>query len=120
MQLAVNSAPAWAWIGAAREREQLQAENARLRAGQRDLECAHALRGPGARERRAARTACGPATGRRALARAEIVNVQLSSLRQRLLIDRGAVNKFQAQAVLDDRGLIGQTTHVGPGARKSS
>src|SRR5256886_5879761 len=46
---------------------------------------------------------------------AEIVSIQLSSLRQRLLIDRGAVNGvFKAQAVLDDRGLIGQTTHVGP------
>src|SRR5947208_12221985 len=34
---------------------------------------------------------------------------------QRLLIDRGAVNGvFKAQAVLDDRGLIGQTTNVGP------
>src|SRR5207248_8604723 len=46
---------------------------------------------------------------------AQIVNIQLSSLRQRLLINRGAVNGvFKAQAVLDDRGLIGQTTHVGP------
>ena len=41
--------------------------------------------------------------------------MQLSSLRQRLLIDRGAVNGvFKGQAVLDDRGLIGQTTNVGP------
>jgi len=46
---------------------------------------------------------------------AEIVSVQLSSLRHRLLINRGAVNGvFKAQAVLDDRGLIGQTAHVGP------
>ena len=46
---------------------------------------------------------------------AEIVNIQLSSLRQRLLINRGAANGvFKGQAVLDDKGLIGQTTHVGP------
>jgi rod shape-determining protein MreC len=46
---------------------------------------------------------------------AEIVNIQLSSLRQRLLLDRGVVNGvFKGQAVLDDKGLIGQTTHVGP------
>ncbi|HSY45965.1 MAG TPA: rod shape-determining protein MreC, partial [Steroidobacteraceae bacterium] len=42
-------------------------------------------------------------------------NIQLSGLRQRLLINRGASNGvFKGQAVLDDRGLIGQTTHVGP------
>jgi len=46
---------------------------------------------------------------------AEIINIQLSSLRQRLLINRGVSNGvFKGQAVLDDRGLIGQTTHVGP------
>ena len=46
---------------------------------------------------------------------AEIVNIQLNSLRQKLLINRGAANGvFAAQAVLDDKGLIGQTTHIGP------
>jgi rod shape-determining protein MreC len=41
--------------------------------------------------------------------------VQMNSLRQRLLLNRGAANGvFKGQAVLDDRGLIGQTTHVGP------
>jgi rod shape-determining protein MreC len=46
---------------------------------------------------------------------AEIVNIQLNSLRQKLLINRGAANGvFAGQAVLDDRGLIGQTTHIGP------
>src|SRR2546430_15385128 len=46
---------------------------------------------------------------------AQIVSIQLSSLRQRLLINRGAVNGFfKAQAVRDGRGLIGQTAHVGP------
>jgi len=46
---------------------------------------------------------------------AEVVNIQLSSLRQRLLLNRGAANGvFKGQAVLDDKGLIGQTTHVVP------
>ena len=46
---------------------------------------------------------------------AEIINIQLSSLRQRLLVNRGANNGvFKGQAVLDDSGIIGQTTHVGP------
>ena len=46
---------------------------------------------------------------------ADIVNVQLNSLRQRVLIDRGSVNAVAAgQAVLDDGGVVGQTMHVGP------
>ena len=37
------------------------------------------------------------------------------SLRQRVLINRGATNGvFKGQAVLDDKGLVGQTTHIGP------
>jgi len=118
MQLAVNSPPAaWAWIRRSFEsREQLQAENARLRAGQRDLELRSIRYEALAHENgelRGLRAAVPPVADR--WLAAEIVNVQLSSLRQRLLIDRGAVNGvFKAQAVLDDRGLIGQTTHVGP------
>jgi rod shape-determining protein MreC len=118
VQLAVNSPPAaWAWIRRSFEsRERLQAENARLRAGQRDLELRsmryEALEHENG-ELRGLRAALPPVADR--WLAAEIVNVQLSSLRQRLLIDRGAVNGvFKAQAVLDDRGLIGQTTHVGP------
>jgi rod shape-determining protein MreC len=46
---------------------------------------------------------------------ADIVNIQLDSLRQRVLIDRGSVNGVTAgQAVLDDEGVVGQTMHVGP------
>src|SRR4029077_8036634 len=118
IQLAVNSPPAaWAWIRRSFEsREQLQAENARLRAGQRDLEVRSMRYEALAHENgelRGLRAALPPVADR--WLPAEIVNVQLSSLRQRLLIDRGAANGvFKAQAVLDDRGLIGQTTHVGP------
>ena len=58
----------------------------------------------------------GAAAGRRERgSSAEVVNVELNSLRQRVLINRGTRNGvFKAQAVLDDRGLLGQTTHVGP------
>ena len=46
---------------------------------------------------------------------AEIVHAELDSLRPRVLINRGANNGvFKAQAVLDDEGIVGQTTHVGP------
>src|SRR2546430_10548202 len=105
------------WIGQSFEsRERLQAENARLRAAQRDLALRSMRYEALARENgelRGLRAALPPlADGWLA---AQIVNIQLSSLRQRLLINRGAVNGvFKAQAVLDDRGLIGQTTHVGP------
>jgi rod shape-determining protein MreC len=118
IQLAVNSPPAaWRWISESFEsRERLQAENARLRAAQRDLELRSMSYEALARENgelRGLRAALPPVADR--WLAAEVVNIQLSSLRQRLLIDRGAVNGvFTAQAVLDDRGLIGQTTHVGP------
>jgi rod shape-determining protein MreC len=118
VQLAVSSPPAaWSWVRRSFEgREQLQAENARLKAQQRDLELRSMRYEDLARENaelRGLRAALPPVADR--WLPAEIVNVQLSSLRQRLLIDRGAVNGvFKGQAVLDDRGLIGQTTHVGP------
>jgi rod shape-determining protein MreC len=118
VQLAVNSPPAaWSWLSQSFEtREKLQAENASLKARQRDLELRSMRYEDLARENaelRGLRAALPPVADR--WLPAEIVNVQLSSLRQRLLIDRGAANGvFKAQAVLDDRGLIGQTTHVGP------
>lgn len=118
IQLAVNSpSTAWQWMRQSFEsRERLQAENAHLRAGARDLELRSMRYEALARENgelRGLRDAVPPVADR--WLAAEIVNIQLSSLRQRLLIDRGAVNGvFRAQAVLDDRGLIGQTTHVGP------
>ena len=45
---------------------------------------------------------------------AEIMNVEVDSLRQRVVINRGSTNGvFKAQTVIDDKGVIGQTTHVG-------
>jgi len=118
LQLAVNSPPAaWRWLQETfQTREALQAENARLRAGARDLELRAMRYEDLARENgelRGLREALPPVADR--WLPAEIVNIQLSSLRQRLLLNRGAANGvFKGQAVLDDRGLIGQTTHVGP------
>jgi rod shape-determining protein MreC len=118
VQLAVNSPPAaWRWIKeSVQSREALQAENARLRSLQRDLEVRSMRYEALARENgdlRGLREALPPVADR--WLPAEIVNIQLSSLRQRLLLDRGAANGvFKGQAVLDDKGLIGQTTHVGP------
>jgi len=118
LQLAVNSPPAaWSWLKESFEtREALQAENARLRASARDLELRTMRYESLARENGELRglQAALPPVAERWLP-AEIVNIQLSSLRQRLLLNRGAANGvFKGQAVLDDKGVIGQTTHVGP------
>jgi rod shape-determining protein MreC len=118
IQLAVNSPPsAWRWFKESFEtREALRAENARLHQQQRDLELLAMRYDALAHENgelRGLRDALPPVAER--WLPAEIINIQQSSLRQRLLIDRGGTNGvFKGQAVLDDRGLIGQTTHVGP------
>jgi rod shape-determining protein MreC len=118
LQLAVNSPPAaWRWFKeSVQTREALEAENARLHAYARDLELRAMRYEALARENgelRGLREALPPVADR--WLPAEIVNIQLSSLRQRLLLNRGAANGvFKGQAVLDDKGLIGQTTHVGP------
>ena len=118
IQLAVNSPPAaWRWIRESfQSRDALRAENEALRRRQRDLELMTMRYEALAHENgelRGLRAALPPVADR--WLPAEIINIQLSGLRQRLLINRGASNGvFKGQAVLDDRGLIGQTTHVGP------
>lgn len=118
IQLAVGSpSAAWHWLHESFEtRDALRAENQRLRSQQRELELRSMRYEALARENGALRGLRDalPPVAERYLA-AEIVNIQLNSLRQRVLINRGATNAvFKAQAVLDDKGLIGQTTHVGP------
>ena len=118
IQLAVNSPPgAWRWLReAVATRATLEAENARLRATERELQLRSMRYEALQRENGELRglSAALPPVADRWLP-AEIVSIQLNSLRQRLLIDRGAVNGvFKGQAVLDQRGLVGQTTHVGP------
>ena len=117
IQLAVSSpASAWKWLQEVSEtRDALRAENARLRDQDRLL-ALRAMRYEAlARENgelRGLRDALPP-VAERWLA-AEIVT-QPSPLRQRFLINRGSTNGvFKGQAVLDGKGIIGQTTHVGP------
>ncbi|HEY5020720.1 MAG TPA: rod shape-determining protein MreC [Steroidobacteraceae bacterium] len=118
LQLAVSSpSAAWAWMKESTQtREVLRAENARLRTRESEL-ALRALNYEGlARENaelRGLKDALPPVADRWLVA--EIVNVELTTLRQRLLIDRGTTNGvFAGQAVLDDAGLLGQTMHIGP------
>jgi rod shape-determining protein MreC len=115
-QLAVNSpTSAWHWVSDMFEtRDALRAENELLRKEQRELQVRAMRYEALARENGQLRglKAALPAVAERWLV-AEVVNVE--SLRQRVLINRGTRNGvFKGQAVLDDRGLLGQTTHVGP------
>ncbi len=115
VQLAVNSpSTAWNWLSQSfRTRESLEAENARLRNEQHELQLRTMRYDALARENgelRGLRDALPPVADR--WLAAEIVT---DSHRQRILINRGTTNGvFKAQAVLDDKGVIGQTTHVGP------
>ncbi len=117
LQLAVASpTTAWAWLEQNFEsREALRAENERLKARDRDLAVRSMRFEALARENgdlRGLRDALPPVADH--WLTAEIVNVELNSLRHRILVNRGKLNKvFKAQAVLDDKGVIGQTTHIG-------
>jgi rod shape-determining protein MreC len=118
IQLAVSSPTnAWNWFQESlATRDALRAENDRLKAQDRLL-AIRAMRYEAlARENgelRALRDALPP-VAEKWLA-AEIVNIEINSLRQRVLINRGTSNGvFKGQALLDDKGVIGQTTHVGP------
>ena len=118
IQLAVSSPTnAWNWFQASLEtRDALRAENERLKAQDRVLTIRAMRYEALARENgelRGLRDALPP-VAEKWLA-AEIINIEINSLRQRVLINRGANNGvFKGQALLDDKGVIGQTTHVGP------
>jgi rod shape-determining protein MreC len=108
---------AWRWTQKSfATRDSLEAENQRLRNQLRELEV-RSMRYDALAQENAALIGLRnslPPVARRWLA-AEIVNIELDSLRQRVLIDRGSSNGVVAgQAVLDDRGVVGQTMHVGP------
>jgi rod shape-determining protein MreC len=118
LQLAVNSpSAAWDWTKQVFEsRQTLQQENAELRRQKRELELRSMRYAALARENAQLRGLAEalPAVTERWLA-AEVVSVELDSLRQRLLINRGTRNGvFKGQTVLTDDGLLGQTTRVGP------
>jgi rod shape-determining protein MreC len=118
MELAVSSpVAAWHWVQSSfATRDSLEAENQRLRTRLRDLEVRSMRYDALARQNAALvglRDALPPVAQR--WLPADIVNLQLDSLRQRVLIDRGSLNGVgQGQAVLDDHGVVGQTMHVGP------
>ena len=118
IELAVSSpVAAWHWVqNSFATRDALEAENQRLRGRVRDLEL-RSMRYDALAQQNAGliglRNALPPVAQR--WLPADIVNIQLDSLRQRVLIDRGSVNGVTAgQAVLDDEGVVGQTMHVGP------
>ncbi len=118
VELAVSS-PIAAWRrvqSSFASRDSLAAENQLLRTRVRDLEL-RSMRYDALAQENAAliglRNSLPPVAQR--WLPADIVNIQLDSLRQRVLIDRGSVNGVTAgQAVLDDQGVVGQTMHVGP------
>ncbi len=118
LQVVVNSpSAAWQWlVQSFQTRESLRKENDALREELRELRLRTMRYEALARENaelRGLQTAL-PAVAERWLI-AEIVNVELNSLRQRVLINRGSRNGvFKGQAVMDDRGLLGQTARVGP------
>lgn len=118
VQLAVSSpSAAWSWLQESFEtRDALRKENNRLRAQQRAIEIRSmrfdALQQENA-ELRGLKEAL-PAVAQRWEV-AEVINVELNSLRQRVLLNRGTSNGvFKGQAVMDEKGLLGQTLHVGP------
>ncbi len=118
VQLAVSSpAQAWHWTRESlTARQTLEAQNAALLKQNRDLAMQLMRFDALARENselRGLRQAL-PAVADHWLS-AEVVDVELNILRQRLLINRGARNGvFRGQAVMDNYGLLGQTTRVGP------
>jgi rod shape-determining protein MreC len=118
LQLAVNSpSAAWGWLEESFEtRDALRAENLKLKEQQRALQVRMLRYEALARENATLRglEEALPAVAQRWLV-GEVVNVEVNSLRQRVLINRGTTNGvFRAQAVVDEHGLLGQTTRVGP------
>jgi rod shape-determining protein MreC len=118
IQIAVSSpSTAWRWLqDSFQSRDVLRAENERLLKRQRELEMQAMRYDALARENaelRGLRAALPPVAERFMIA--EVMNVEPNSLRQSVLLNVGSQNGvFKSQAVMDDFGLLGQTTHVGP------
>jgi rod shape-determining protein MreC len=118
MQVAVNSpSAAWRTLTARFEGQaELRAENERLLAHQRELELqvmrASALEQENA-ELRQLRDGLPPLIKTWQLA--EVINVETSPLRQRIVINKGTRDGVQVnQAVVDGSGILGQVARVGP------
>lgn len=118
VEIVLNS-PVTGWHWLEREfasRHALEAENRRLRERLHELEM-RTLRVDALAAQNAAliglKQALPPVAER--WLPADIVNIELGGLRQRILVNRGERNGvFRNQAVLDDYGVVGQTMHVGP------
>jgi len=119
LQLAVSSpTTAWRWLQESfATREALESENKRLRDQQRTMELRsmryEALEHENA-ELRGLKDALPPAAER--WLPAEVVNYRTKETdNHRAVLNRGTSNGvFRGQAVLDEKGLLGQTIHVGP------
>jgi rod shape-determining protein MreC len=118
IQLLVSSpSAAWRWMHeSVATRDELRADNERLMTRNRELELRSMRYEALAHENdelRGLKDALPPVAERWLVA--EVVDIQLNNLRQRVMVNRGTRNGvFKGQAVLDDKGLLGQTTHVGP------
>jgi rod shape-determining protein MreC len=120
LQLAVSSpGQAWRWTqDSLTARETLQAQNAALRQRDRDLSLKlmrfEALERENA-DLRALRAALPPVAEHWMTAEVIATDMDPTSLRQRLVINRGLRNGvFKGQTVMDSYGVLGQTTRVGP------
>jgi rod shape-determining protein MreC len=119
LQLAVSSpTTAWRWLQESfATREALESENNRLRDQQKLMELRsmryEALEHENA-ELRGLKDALPPAADR--WLPAEVVNYRTKETdNHRAVLNRGTSNGvFRGQAVLDEKGLLGQTIHVGP------
>ncbi len=118
LQLAVNSpSAAWRWTSSIFEaRDKLQIENKALRAELRKLELSTMRNAALERENaqlRGLKTSLPPLTDK--WLAGEVISVESSTLRQRLVINRGANHAvFKGQTVVANAGLLGQTLRVGP------
>ncbi len=118
LQLAVNSpSAAWRWTSSIFEaRDRLQLENKALRSELRKLELASMRTAALERENaqlRGLKTSLPPLTEK--WLAGEVISVESSTLRQRLVINRGANHAvFKGQTVVANAGLLGQTLRVGP------
>lgn len=117
IQEAVSSpSSGWSWLQQNfQSRDALRAENEKLKAQDRVLSLRamryDALERENA-ELRGLRDGLPPLVDH--WLAAEIMSVEVDSLRQRVIINRGSTNGvFKGQSVLDDKGVIGQITHVG-------
>jgi len=119
VQVVVNS-PSAGWRALKenfQSREQLRAENERLRAHERELELElmreAALEQENAELRQLHASLLPPLIKRSLLA--EVISVETDPLRQRIVVNKGARDGVSLnQAVVDGNGVVGQVARLGP------